>query len=73
LKGREKMMNWKEIAKFVSGLTAWEAVVHASLGLSGVLPITMFGITLTRTINTIQIIIPAILSVVVAYYAWVKK
>lgn len=67
------MVNWKEIAKFTAGLTAWEAVVHASLGLSGVLPITLFGITITPTINTIQIIIPAIVSIMLAYYAWIKK
>jgi len=28
-----------ELCKFFAGVTAWEAVVHASLGLSGVLPI----------------------------------
>lgn len=67
------MVNWKEVAKFFSGLTAWEAIVHASLGLSGLLPITLFGITITPTINTIQIIIPATASVVLGYYAWIKK
>lgn len=67
------MVNWKEAAKFISGLTAWESVVHASLGLSGVLPITLFGITITPTINTIQIIVPAIVSIISAYYAWIKK
>jgi hypothetical protein len=67
------MVNWKEMAKFFSGLTAWEAIVHTSLGLGGVLPITLFGITITPTINTIQVIIPAIVSVLLAYYAWIKK
>lgn len=67
------MINWKEVAKFVSGLTAWEAIVHASLGLSGVLPLTLFGITISPTINTVQIIIPAVVSVMFAYYAWFNK
>lgn len=67
------MINWKEVAKFASGVTAWEAVVHASLGLGGVLPITLFGITITPMINTIQIIIPAISSFLFAYYAWILK
>lgn len=67
------MTKWKEVTKFFSGVTAWESVAHASLALSGLLPITVFGFTLTPTINTIQITIPAIVSVVLAYYAWIKK
>lgn len=67
-------MNKKEVAKFFSGLTAWEAVVHLSLAFSGLLPMTWFGfITLTPTLNTIQIFVPAIISVLLAYYAWGKK
>jgi hypothetical protein len=63
----------KEIAKFASGVTAWEAVVHASLALSGQLPITLFGITITSDVNTIQIVVPAIISILLAYYAWSRK
>lgn len=64
----------KELAKFISGLAAWEAVVHLSLAMSGVLPIKWFGvITLTPTINTIQIFVPAFISILLAYYAWGKK
>ncbi|MFQ6119989.1 MAG: hypothetical protein ACE5KE_08900 [Methanosarcinales archaeon] len=66
------MVNWKEVAKFVSGLSAWEAIVHGSLWLSEITP-TIFGITLTETLNMIQTIIPAIISIVLAYYAWIKK
>jgi len=67
------MVNWKEIAKFFAGVTLWESVVHASLELSGLLPLTILGFSLNRTINTMQIIIPLIVSVVLAYYAWIKK
>lgn len=63
----------KEVAKFFCGLTAWEAVVHLSLGLSGNLPLAIFGITITPTINTVQIIIPAVISVLLGYYAWGKS
>ena len=63
----------KEIAKFFAGLTAWEAIVHLSFAVSGLLPITWFGITLTPTINTVQIIVPAIVSALLAYYAWGRK
>jgi len=66
------MVKWKEIAKFVSGLSVWEAVVHGSLWLSKTTP-TIFGITLTETLNIIQTIIPAIISVMLVYYAWFKK
>jgi len=66
------MVNWKEIAKFASGVTAWEAIVHGSLWVSGT-TLTIFGITLTETLNMTQTIIPAIVSVVLAYYAWFKK
>jgi len=67
------MTTSKEVAKFFSGVTAWEAIVHASLGLSGVLPITIFGFTLTPAINTVQIIVPAAVSLALAYYAWFKR
>lgn len=61
----------KELAKFVSGLLAWEAVVHLAFAFSNVLPITWFGsITLTPAINTVQIVVPAAISILLAYYAW---
>lgn len=66
------MKKWKEVAKFFAGLTAWEAMAHASLLLSGSTP-AIFGFTLTPTINTIQVVVPAIVSVALAYYAWIKK
>lgn len=63
----------KEMAKFLCGLTAWESVVHLSLWLSGVLPITILGFKITVVVNTIQIIVPAIVSVLLGYYAWRKE
>jgi hypothetical protein len=67
------MVNLKEVAKFAAGVTIWESIVHASLELSGLLPLTILGFTLTRTINLIRIILPLIISVILAYYAWIKK
>jgi len=67
------MVKWKEIAKFAAGLTLWESIVHASLELGDLLPLNILGFTLTRTINTIQIILPLIISVLLAYYAWIRK
>ena len=62
----------KELAKFAAGVTAWETIVHSSFALSGSLPITIFGITITETINTIQIIVPAIFTFGLIYYGWKK-
>ena len=64
---------FKEVAKFFSGVTAWEAIAHAFLALSDVLPITIFGFTLTPAINTVQIIVPAVVSLTLAYYAWFRR
>jgi len=67
------MVNFKEIAKFFSGVTAWESVAHAYFLLSGSPTITILGVTLTPTVNIIQVIVPAIASVLLAYYAWIRK
>jgi hypothetical protein len=66
-------MKWKEVAKFASGVTAWEAIVHTSLALGGNLPFTWLGFTLTPTFNTIQIILSVIISIFLASYAWGKR
>jgi len=63
----------KELFKFFAGVTAWEAVVHAALGLSGVLPISLFGVTITPFLNTIQIIVPALTSCLLIYLGWLRK
>jgi len=67
------MVNWKEVAKFFSGFAAFETVGHLTFALSGMIPMPWFGFTLTPTINTITIIISAIISFALAYYAWIKK
>ena len=62
----------KEIAKFLCGVTAWESFSHLSLWLSDELPITLFGITINGSINTIEIITFAIAAGLLGYYAWKK-
>lgn len=66
-------MNWKEVFKFASGVCVWESVVHTSLWISGVLPLTMFGITISPTLNAVQSVLPAGVAVVLIYYAWFRK
>ncbi len=68
-----KRQNLKEIAKFLSGLTAWEALVHLSIQLSDILPIKFFGINITTNVNAIQIIVPATISILLASFAWIKN
>ena len=67
------MVNWKEVAKFASGMAAFNVLGHIFLALGGFLPMPWFGFTLTSTINTVTIIISAIISFALAYYAWIKK
>ena len=64
-----RMTVLRELAKFGCGVAAMEAVVHASLLANG-LTITMFGITLTGTINVVQTILPALVALALGIYAW---
>ena len=68
-----KKQTLKEIAKFAAGLTAWESIVHFSLYFSGNIPISFWGFTLTESFNTVQIILPALCSLALIYFAWIKK
>lgn len=63
----------REIAKFAADLTAWESIVHLSLSLSGNIPISFWGFTLTESINNVQIILPALCSIALTYFAWFRK
>ena len=62
----------KEAAKFFAGVTAWEAITHASFAASGVLPIKLFGITLTPKLNSVQIVVPAVTSAALIYIGWFR-
>ena len=67
------MVNWKEIAKFASGMAAFNVLGHIFLALGGFLPMPWFGFTLTQMNNTIIIVVSAVVSSALAYYAWIKK
>lgn len=67
-----KKQTLKELAKFFSGITAWESFVHVSLWSSGANPV-IFGVTMNDTLNQVQTIVPAIISLVLAYYGWIRK
>jgi len=63
-------MNTKEIAKFFSGVTAWEALGHTLLAFSNDFPMTVMGITVTSNLNALAILVAAPLSIILAWYAW---
>ena len=60
----------KEIAKFAAGAAAWEALGHLLLAFTGLLPLTVWGITLTPTFNSVWVVIVAAVSILLAWYAW---
>lgn len=62
----------KELAKFFAGAAAYDALVHWVLGLSDVLPLKLRGVTLTRTLNRVAMVVWPILASLLVYYAWIK-
>ncbi len=67
------MKNIKEIVKFLSGFAAHELLSHALLSGSGLLPLTIFGITFTADYNAGIIIMWAIVTFALVYYGWFRK
>lgn len=67
-------MNFKkEIAKMASGFTVHEVLSHVLLSGSGLLPLTIFGITVTPGYNSAIIVMWTIVTIALVYYAWFKK
>lgn len=64
------MIAKKEISKFAAGAAAWEAIGHLFLAFSGLLPLTVFGITLTAMFNAVWVVIIASVSMLLIWYAW---
>lgn len=57
------------ITAFAAGVTAWEAVVHASLFLNRSTPM-LFGVRLIPRLNLVQTLLPAATSLALARYAF---
>ena len=62
----------RTLAAFAAGVTAWEALVHFSLLVSRSSP-RVLGIRLLPRVNAIQTIVPAVLAVALALYAWRRE
>lgn len=62
----------RECCKFFAGVTFYETIVHASFALGGALPLTIFGITITPELNAVQIILPAVITLILIYFGWIR-
>ena len=63
----------REIALFFAGVTAWESFTHLMLYLLGSVPFRINGWTIDVSLNTVQIVFPAIISFLLLRYAnWLK-
>lgn len=67
------MNNKKEVAKFLSGFAAHEVLSHALLSGSGLLPLHIFGITVTQGYNAGIIVMWVVITFALIHYAWFKK
>lgn len=67
------MNKTKEFAKFLAGVSAMQVVVHLAFALSDLLPVTILGVTFTKSLNTFAIIFWPIVLTLLVYYAWIRK
>lgn len=66
------MVTGKDVAKFLSGVSAVELLNHAYLAISNVLPIN-FCMNISKATNFVILAGWIILFGVISYYAWIKK
>ncbi|OGB84689.1 hypothetical protein A3F66_00030 [candidate division TM6 bacterium RIFCSPHIGHO2_12_FULL_32_22] len=62
IKKRNFMFSKRDVVVFFAGAEAFHALSHVMLSFSGILPISMFGITLTPHFNLVMIIINAVIT-----------
>jgi hypothetical protein len=67
-------MGKREIVLFFAGVTAWESFTHLMLYLLGSVPFQINGWTIDVPLNTIQIIFPGLISIMLLRYAiWLRS
>ncbi len=59
----------RAVAAFGAGIALWEAILHASLLANRLTP-RLFGIRLSPRLNAIQVVVPGLISVLLARYAF---
>lgn len=68
-----EIMFKREIALFFAGVAAWESFTHLMLYILGSVPFQINGWTIDVPLNTVQIIFPAIISLLLIRYAnWLR-
>ncbi len=61
----------REIAKFFSGFSANQVLIHGAMAISGT-QFTIFGITYGLGLNLTAFIVWLVVSVVLVYHAWLR-
>ena len=68
------MKKSKEFAKFFSGVFAADALAHLWFYKSDLLPLKFYpGINLNAGLNTFSIIFSSLMTLILIYFAWVRK
>lgn len=67
------MENLKVIIMFIAGILASVTIGQTVLKYSESFPLIWFGITITKTLNSILIIVPGLISLTIIYMVWFRK
>lgn len=65
------MAEWIELAKFVAGVLAWDAFVHASF-LNAKIEPKLLGMHFTNRFNKIAVVLNLIIALVLIYLSWFR-
>ena len=65
------MTAWVEVAKFLSGVLAWDIFVHASFLAANIEP-RLLGVKWNHGINKAAIVFNFIVFVALVYFAWFR-
>ena len=63
-------MKRKEFAKFFAGAFTWDAITHLAHYLSGAVPYTLLGVTVTPAMNAAGMYVAGAIALVLGIYAW---
>jgi hypothetical protein len=67
------MEKLKVIIMFIAGILASVTIGQTALAYTESFPLTWFGITITKTLNTVLIIVPGLISLAIIYLVVYKK
>lgn len=67
------MCKSKEISKFLAGFLFEGLFGHIWLASSGLLPMQIWGITVTASLNSFGIVFHILATVLLVYYAWFSQ